>query len=488
MKGIGKLSFLALATLFVACVGADQPYGRITESPLRAPTPSRIQFPPVSASPTRVAGSFTNPDGSVTGRGGAPTETGRPPTATARPPIETGRPPTDTGEPPTRTYTPASPTATPLPPMARTKIIVNVRAGPGAGFPLLGKLNKGELRPILGKSEDGKWWQIEFEGKRGWIVADFTEVHGGLSNVPVIAAAKLPTPTPVPTRLTLGRPRPTATPLPPMTISPGRLYFVVRQPDGSYTTAWMRPTERDKIFSDVMLGTAPGDFNPALSTNASPLDWSGRAGKLAYVVGSGTQNQLQTIDSNQNVVNLASHGAIVTPRWFADGEQLAYIGYDNNFLNQKIYLVRADGVGKRECFGARSGETLRGLAVSPANGEIVFVSNYSGGYELWKLDANCGAPVQLTRDNVDNTAPAFSPDGKTIAYVSNKAGPSIFEIYLMNADGTHVRRLVAGFSPAFSPDGDWLAFSANGAVYIMALNGAVLETLTPGYSPVWAEE
>ena len=411
-----------------------------------------------------------------------PQETNTPaPTATLEPTLTS----TPTIPPPTETPLPS---ATPLPPVATTRIIVNVRAGPGAGFPLIGKLQRGVSKEILGKSQDSKWWQIDFEGKLGWIAADFTDVRGGTSGVVVVAVAKPPTATVLPTGIVITRLQPTATPTADIPLRNGRIYFVVKQADASYTTAWARPTNKQEIFSDVTLGTAPGDLGNALSTNASPLDWSDKAGKLAYVVGGDTQNKLQTIDENQNVVDVASHGAIVTPRWYGDGTALAYIGYDNNLQNQKIYIVNANGTQRRECFGARSGETLRGLDVSPITSEIVFVSNYTGGSELWLLDGNCNAPTQLTHFNADTTAPSFSPDGKQLAFVSNQAGASQFDIYVMNADGANVQRLIAGFSPIFSPDGNWLAFSQNGEVYIMDITGNRIQTIAPGTRPAWASE
>lgn len=441
------LYYIAFALLLAAC----QP------SPTATPTAAPAAPPTNTPLPTAT-------------RTAAPTE--RVDTATPIPPAETAEPPTPT----------------PPPPIATTKIIVNVRAGPGAAFPVIGKLPRGAAHEIIGKSQDSKWWQINFEGKLGWIAADFTDVRGGTSGVPVIAVAKPPTATPLLTQVAIPRLRPTFTPTADIPLSGGRIYFVVKQPDESYTTAWVRPQKKEEVFSDVTLGILPGDLNNDLGTNASPLDWSNRAGKLAYVVGSGTQNKLQTIDQNQNVIDVASHGAIVTPRWFGDGQQLAYIGYDNNFQNQKIFLVNADGSNKRECFGARSGETLRGLAVSPVTSEIVFVSNYTGGSELWKLDSSCGGLAQLTHFNLDTTAPAFSPDGEQIAFVSNQAGPTLFDVYVMQSDGTNVRRLITGFSPIFSPDGLWLAFSSNGEVYIMDITGNRIQTVAPGYRPAWAGE
>jgi uncharacterized protein YgiM (DUF1202 family)/type II secretory pathway pseudopilin PulG len=411
------------------------------------------------------------------------------PTLTDTPePSPTALPPTPTIEPATATLAP--PTATPIPPIATMKIIVNVRSGPGASYPLIGKLKKGDRRPILGKSDDSKWWQIPFENQLGWVAADFTDVQTGTNAVPVISVAPLPTPTIIATRvITTSGPTPTITRTPTLQLpaATGRIYFVVQQ-NGTLNTAWLRPEKKEQIFSDVTLGTSPGDFALNLSTNASPLDWSEAAGKLAYVAGTGTQNKLQTVDENSNVVTLDSHGAIVTPRWFSDGRRLAYIGYDNAFKNQAIYVINADGSkpGNYLCFPARSGETLRGLAVSRTSGDIAFVSDFSGKSEIWKIDRFCNLPVQLTHDNADDSAPAFSFDGTKLAFVSNKTGPTDHQIYVMNSDGTNLKRLGEGFTPAFSPDGFWLAFARNGEVYMMDINGGNIQTLTPGDHPTWA--
>src|SRR5581483_5399921 len=96
------------------------------------------------------------------------------PTAAATAPAPPTVPPTPTAEPsltlaPTDLppsvlppiLTPRPPTPTPPPPILTTRIIVNVRAGPGAGYALLGKLPRGVQKPILGKSQDSKWWQID---------------------------------------------------------------------------------------------------------------------------------------------------------------------------------------------------------------------------------------------------------------------------------------------------------------------------------------
>ena len=408
-----------------------------------------------------------------------PGSTGSPaPSPSAAPGTATSVPPTDAPAP-SPTPSAAATSALP-PPVATLKLPANVRAGPGTSYSIIGKCKTGSRYVVLGKSPDSKWWQIQFENRLAWIPADFTDVQGGTNSVAVVSVAPAATatliPSPAPVRGTVIS-QPTATPLPPPS---GRIYFIVRG-----QAAWVKPTALDQIYEDAALGT-PGDLNQSLYTNASPLDWSPKAGKLAYVLGK-QQDTLRVHDAATERV-LDSHGAIVTPRWFGGGKQLAYIGYDSNFQNQALYVINADGTkpGNYRCFAARSGEQLRGLTVNRRTGDIVFVSSYTGKFELWKMDGTCSGLVQLTHDNADDSAPAFSPDGTRIAYVSNRSAPTDYQIYIMNADGTSPAALGEGFAPAFSPDGLYLAFARNLEVYIMDIGGRVEMPLTPGDRPAWA--
>jgi Tol biopolymer transport system component len=71
-------------------------------------------------------------------------------------------------------------------------------------------------------------------------------------------------------------------------------------------------------------------------------------------------------------------------------------------------------------------------------------------------------------------APAWSPDGTRLAFVSRRSGDE--EIYVANADGGGVRRLTrspgADLSPAWSSDGTRIAWSRNGEIWTMAASGA----------------
>lgn len=76
--------------------------------------------------------------------------------------------------------------------------IVNVREGPGTGFNVLGQIVPGETYKVTGKTSAADWWQIEFGGRNGWVIAQLASTSGdsnavaiveNLPQAPAIAAA-----------------------------------------------------------------------------------------------------------------------------------------------------------------------------------------------------------------------------------------------------------------------------------------------------------
>ena len=90
----------------------------------------------------------------------------------------------------------------------------NVRTGPGTNFDILGQLQQGEQRRIIGANVDFSWVVIEYRGQNGWLSASIADIFGTRETVPVIT----PPPTPTPLPATSTPIAPTAPPVPDLVV------------------------------------------------------------------------------------------------------------------------------------------------------------------------------------------------------------------------------------------------------------------------------
>jgi len=101
-----------------------------------------------------------------------------------------------------------------------------------------------------------------------------------------------------------------------------------------------------------------------------------------------------------------------------------------------------------------------GLALSPNGATIAYVEAGSIGV----VDIAGGTPQILTPASYTATEPVWSPDGREIAFSATRNGNQ--DLYLMNADGTNIRRLTTSPAtdewPSFSPDGTTVVYSNSG--------------------------
>ncbi len=108
---------------------------------------------------------------------------------------------------------------------------------------------------------------------------------------------------------------------------------------------------------------------------------------------------------------------------------------------------------------------------SPDGQTIAYVSDRDGNFEIYLQQISGGPALNLTRDSAADVQPAFSPDGREIAFVSNRSGGSdIFhaapglplvggDIWVMPALGGPARRIVeGGYFPSWTPDGAELLY------------------------------
>ena len=100
----------------------------------------------------------------------------------------------------------------------------------------------------------------------------------------------------------------------------------------------------------------------------------------------------------------------------------------------------------------------RSPSLSPDGKQLLYNSEISGNHDIYLLRVGGARAINLTADSaVDDVEAAFSPDGESIAFRSERDGGGLF---VMGATGESVRRVTDfGFNPAWSPDGGRLAFA-----------------------------
>ena len=158
--------------------------------------------------------------------------------------------------------------------------------------------------------------------------------------------------------------------------------------------------------------------------------------------------------------------------------------------------------------GAASGLSLRQLTqdsgrttdpdISPDGKLVAYSSDRAGdaGLDIWVQQLTAGAqPIRLTRNKADDNEPSFSPDGGRIVFFSGRDGGGI---YIMPALGGEERLLLrrAYRGPRFSPDGQWVAASISvsmqSSIVVVPVNGGEPRRLVADFynadRPVWSPD
>jgi TolB protein len=147
-----------------------------------------------------------------------------------------------------------------------------------------------------------------------------------------------------------------------------------------------------------------------------------------------------------------------------------------------LYRVELGGTSTR-----LTNDVQGNFAPATIGESVVYVSSRDGDSEIYR-DAQ-----RLTAFHRDDWQPTPAPDGRTIAFLSDRDGTG--HIYLMDADGTNLRRLTTQLGeesdPTWSRDGKQLAYVVDGQVWVRdvtsgrerAITAPGVRELEPSFSP-----
>jgi tetratricopeptide (TPR) repeat protein len=322
------------------------------------------------------------------------------------------------------------------------------------------------------------------------------------------ATAQAPTPTPTP------RPRPTATqPAREATDVPkgtAAMPGATAAPEGTATSPEATAASPNAVAAigqgriaftgfdavqqryDIYVVDLAQGAAKLLQENASQPAFAPGGKRLAFRNRHPSYLGLATLDLvSQETGEVTAHQEDSYPSWSPDTTQIVFASDKHGDRKWRLYVIspgEVRGEGQEWAYGEMPAWSPALPGGGTDNSRIAYHGCNEHGDEcaIWLMKPGGFEPVRLTTDPSD-TAPAWSPGGAQVAFISARNGN--WELYVINAAGGKERRLsdnrAADVAPVWSPDGQKLAFLSNRdglwAIYILEISsGQVQKVIATG--------
>jgi TolB protein len=204
----------------------------------------------------------------------------------------------------------------------------------------------------------------------------------------------------------------------------------------SYRPSGTFGTFQDLVLSYIHTGDrkTPANGSPQ-KQNFLPA-WSPDGSKIAFTTSRDGNPEIYIMNRDgTGLRRMTNNPAIdVTPTWSPNGNQIAWVS--DRTGNPKIYIMNVDGTGQRTLINEICD---RPTWSSGQFNEIAYAARTGPGYDIKIYDFASGEIRKITDGIGTNESPAFSPNGRHIAFTSTRSGNN--EIFTIARDGNDLRQI-----------------------------------------------
>ncbi len=225
------------------------------------------------------------------------------------------------------------------------------------------------------------------------------------------------------------------------------------------TASWRTLWGTEQAAHTPTISTAQSNAEPYGPAATTTLVAAARAGGINMFGETGSERP--SYYSSRSAIPLQRHTFSEEGRDFdaaldRKGERLVFASTRHS-ENSNLYLKSVTGVAVTQLTSDPSSDVSP--VFSPDGRRIAFASDRGGTWDIWILDLQGGQPVQVTNTPADELHPSWSPDGRRLVYASLAPGGGQWELWISDAEAGASRKFIGyGLFPEWHPAGDTILF------------------------------